>query len=339
MGMHTLRQAGAERIAFTLARRLGGEFRISISTLFDAHLLPEDLRAQVTVGGLRELLFSPADAILTHLFLPGLAARIRGIWDRETPWVHVVHSHGYANLRLGSVKRWLDHHWIFPGADEVVAASDAIAGSMDHIKRLRTIPNAITLKEVAPTAQGPPPTPVVGTVSMLRPEKGLEELVDAAAILEATLPGVKVRVAGEGPLRERLEERIRQKGLEHVLELCGYQEDLQEFYQSLSVYVQPTRNEGFGISALEAFQYNLPMVVARGGFLPTLVGDGAWGLLVDLDGSFPAGLASAVERAFKQREEWVERSGEGLQFWKAKLSVDEMVASYREAIQDATSKR
>ena len=224
----------------------------------------------------------------------------------------------------------MDHHWIFPAADVVVTAGDPVAASLPPLRAVRTIPNAIDLDRVvrqSATHDGPP---VIGTVAMLRREKGLLLLVDATATLRDRLPGVRVRIAGEGPLRHALEQRIRARSVEDVVELCGYVTDIEVFYRSLHIYVQPSDNEPFGIAALEAFRFGIPLVMTNGGFLPTLLGNGAWGLLVDHGPDTPDLLAGALETAWRDREIWSEKAGEGLEHWSARLSRASMVRDYRQ---------
>ena len=55
--------------------------------------------------------------------------------------------------------------------------------------------------------------PVVGVLSLLRPGKGLETLIDAAPALLAEHPGASIAIAGEGPDRAALEQRARELGV------------------------------------------------------------------------------------------------------------------------------
>ncbi len=152
--------------------------------------------------------------------------------------------------------------------------------------------------------------------------------MEAAFLLKNRLPGLKIRIAGEGPIRKRLEEKISDWGLEDVVELCGYVPDILAFYASLDVYVQPSKNEPFGLAALEAFRFGIPLVFTRGGFLPAMLDHGRWGILVDHSSDGPRRLAEAMETAWVEREAWAARAREGLAHWRSSLSVESMVGEY-----------
>jgi glycosyltransferase involved in cell wall biosynthesis len=98
-------------------------------------------------------------------------------------------------------------------------------------------------------------------------------------------------IAGEGPLRQRLEQW--RAGLAHpeAVELRGHLEDLVPFYQGLDVLVLPSLAEGFGLVAAEAGACGVPVVATRASSLPEIIEDGATGLLV------PPGDAHALAAA------------------------------------------
>ena len=71
-------------------------------------------------------------------------------------------------------------------------------------------------------------------------------------------------------------------------------DDLREAYQSASVFVFPTFNDGFGMVLLEAMASGLPVVATRVGGNPVLVEDEMTGLLVRPGD--PDALAKAIIR-------------------------------------------
>jgi glycosyltransferase involved in cell wall biosynthesis len=97
----------------------------------------------------------------------------------------------------------------------------------------------------------------------LSPEKGILELVEAAE-------GMKLVVAGDGPLRE------------HVPGALGFvQHDaLGPLYEQAAVVACPSHREGFGVVCAEAMAYGRPVVAGAVGGLLDLVVDGETGLLV-----------------------------------------------------------
>ena len=117
-----------------------------------------------------------------------------------------------------------------------------------------------------------PPGPDDGTalfVGRLSAEKGVTTLIDAAA----TVPDVRVRIAGDGPDRPALEERRRARGATNV-ELLGSlpRDDVLDLMQRARVLVVPSAwREPFGYVTIEAMACGLPVIASDRGGLRELV--------------------------------------------------------------------
>ena len=143
-----------------------------------------------------------------------------------------------------------------------------------------------------------PGTKVVTCLTRLVRRKGVDTLLEAAALLRDRVPGVRVLVGGNGPDRPRLEERIRELSLSETVRLLGRidDRDLPSFL-SLGVFTLLSREEkrdveGFGMVLAEAQSCGARVVAARSGGMPEAVGPGA-GRLVAPDS--PAEAAAAFE--------------------------------------------
>lgn len=121
---------------------------------------------------------------------------------------------------------------------------------------------------------------VVGTVARMAPQKGLNYLIEAIpAVLEKE--DVFFIIAGDGPLREGLEEMVKIKGLKGNVLFPGYVEDIPGLMACFDVFVIPSIAEGLSITTIEAMAAGLPVVAARVGGLPELVREGQNGYLVE----------------------------------------------------------
>ncbi|MGH9105822.1 MAG: glycosyltransferase, partial [Acidimicrobiales bacterium] len=132
----------------------------------------------------------------------------------------------------------------------------------------------------------------VGYAGRLVTEKGVH------VALEAVLgePSWALGLAGEGPERERLADRVERAGAGDRVELLGHCEgpSLAAFYRSIDVLVVPSLptsgwEEQFGRVAVEAMAHGAPVVSSTSGSLPEVIGDA--GLLV------PPGDAAALHAA------------------------------------------
>jgi glycosyltransferase involved in cell wall biosynthesis len=137
---------------------------------------------------------------------------------------------------------------------------------------------------------------VVGFAGQLIPRKGLDALMEAWAIIDAAdrADSPRLRLAGEGPMRVRID--TWRAGLRHPdrVELVGLVEDMPEFYRGLSIFVLPSRVEGFGLVAAEAAACGLPVLATDTSSLPEIVVDGRTGLLVPVDDA--TALAESLNR-------------------------------------------
>ena len=69
-----------------------------------------------------------------------------------------------------------------------------------------------------------------------------------------------LHIVGEGPDRKRIEQMISEKNLQSRIKLLGYREDIKELLLNASIFVLPSRWEGFPMSLTEAYECGLPTV-------------------------------------------------------------------------------
>ena len=117
---------------------------------------------------------------------------------------------------------------------------------------------------------------VFGTLGRLSEEKDHEMLLRAAARLARLTDGAprpwRVLIAGDGPLRERLQKRIVRLGLADRTELAGPM-DSDAFFRRVHVLVQCSRVENQPMSVMEAMAWARPVIATRAGGLPEWVED------------------------------------------------------------------
>jgi glycosyltransferase involved in cell wall biosynthesis len=228
-----------------------------------------------------------ASPALVHQHAGGPA--VRAVLRLATRAPIVAHLHGRVAERSGSSRSdrpgpglpgWLaltPARVLAPGADATIATSRAVAA---------LAPGA---RVVYPGVPIPPPRqpptndrPIVGYAGRLVTLKGVDVLLRAAA----TLPGLRVEVAGDGPERSRLE------AIDPSATFLGWQPRLDDLLARWDLFALPSREEAFGIAALEAMAAGRPVVATRVGGLPELIDDGLTGLLVPPDD--PPALAAAL---------------------------------------------
>jgi glycosyltransferase involved in cell wall biosynthesis len=144
----------------------------------------------------------------------------------------------------------------------------------------------------APAAARGGRPPRVGVVANLRPVKGLEDFVRAAALVAERYPQADFAVAGEGELRGPLGLLADQLGLGVRLRLPGQLSDVAGFLADLDVAVLSSHSEGLSNVLLEYMAAGKPIVATAVGGNVDLIPDGTHGLLVPPRD--PGRLAAAV---------------------------------------------
>ena len=234
------------------------------------------------------------DAALVHangsraMAYAGLAGRLAG---RPAVWhVRIADSDGLVDRALGAL------------ATVVIATSRAVARRFSWAPaKIRLVPNGVDLKRFAPRPSSgalrarlevPPSTPIAVSIGRHVAEKGYRHLVDAAALVEGTKPGVHWILVGDGEIRSELESQARRLGLASSVHFTGWRDDVADVLALADVFVLPSESEGFGRVLVEAMAMSRAVVATAVGGIPDIVLDGETGLLVEP--ANPVALAGAV---------------------------------------------
>jgi glycosyltransferase involved in cell wall biosynthesis len=128
--------------------------------------------------------------------------------------------------------------------------------------------------------------PLVGYVGRLEPQKGLLDLLQAAAILHGRGLTPGLLFVGDGPQRGELEAFAAEHLAPGQLKLTGYipHDQVGPYFSGLDVFVlasrtTPTWKEQFGRVLLEAWGYGVPVVGSDSGHIPVLIQETGGGLI------------------------------------------------------------
>jgi glycosyltransferase involved in cell wall biosynthesis len=223
--------------------------------------------------------------IITHQLALDIAT-VRASRIRKAVWaglfrcysrmaaVHIASSHAGAEL--------LTRHYAFP-ADRVLLIYNGAdlrlfvpLADMQRLQARQAIAAAVR-------ATGPwENILLVCTVARLNPQKGLFDLIDAAAEVLPNVPDARFLIVGDGELRGQLEERVARLGLSDTILFAGSRPlaQIATWLGATDLFVLPSHDEGLPLALLEAMAAGCPVVATAVGGVGEVVADESVGILV-----------------------------------------------------------
>ena len=246
-------------------------------------------------------------------------------------FVHVARLGGYYDLKY---YRRCDH--LIGNTRAIV--DYAIAKGWPR-ERIVYLPNFVPDSAAAATEGGGIATggraPLALALGRLHPNKGFDLLLEAlAGTREVTL-----WIAGDGPLRPRLERLAFRLGIVGRVRFLGWREDVPDLLAAADLLVCPSLHEPLGNVVIEAWSAGLPVVATASDGPAGLIQDGESGILVPLPGSRGGGpreLADAIERVCADPALRAKLGEAGRRAYEAEFTEPIAVAAYRRFFDQVT---
>jgi glycosyltransferase involved in cell wall biosynthesis len=353
---------GAERLAIQTTTRLDPErfdrtlcasrrFDVAISKRHVAKALADLEAANVRVMGLKRtsarqvwawwpffrfLRRERIDVLHAHKFGSNMWGTAIGRMARVP--VIVAHEHTWS-FEGQPLRRLGDRELIARGSSAFIAVSQEDRRRMIEVEGIDPedvmfLPNGIPAPpppsgaDVRAELGIPAQAPVIGTVSVMRPQKALDVLLRASRRLADEFPGLRVLIAGEGDRREALEELTAELGLQDTVMFLGVRTDVPDVLAALDVAVSTSDFEGSPLSVMEYMEAARPVVATRVGGVPDLIDDGVHGRLVEPQD--PDAFAAAVAEVLRDPARAAEMGRRAQERRRAEFDIDVMVRRLEE---------
>ncbi len=249
-------------------------------------------------------------------------ADVLKLWRRGTPLIW--HARRNNEMIAGVLLRALGwplklvftsaaqrHHswitrWLIRRMDAIIATSD-LSASFLKVKST-VIPHGVDTDVYAPpkdraaafAESGLPGRYAIGCFGRVRAQKGTDVFVEAMCRLLPRYPDFTAVIVGQvtaeqTPFANDLRKRIEAGRLQSRIVITGELpiDEVQRWYQRLTIYAFTSRNEGFGLTLIEAMAAGSALVAARAGAAELVVEDGVSGVLI------PTGDADALTAALE----------------------------------------
>ena len=185
-------------------------------------------------------------------------------------------------------------------SDEVTAPSQFLKDAtyqklgVSSDRSILIVPNFVDTEEFRPFCKENPCKPrpklsecstnekVLIHVSNFRPVKQVDQVVKVFNLVQKQVPCHLILV-GDGPERSTVEALVKELGLKNKVCFFGKQDSIAEILQRSHVFLLPSKNESFGLAALEAMSCGVPVVASRVEGIPEVVLHGKVGYLAEPD--------------------------------------------------------
>ena len=307
MAIESISAADLQLIVPNLHRRYSGVTATNrmvaprLARLFDAAWLgtdaPDDI-ARMRIADLLKL-WRRSRPVIWHARRNN--EMIAGVLLRRLGWPLKLVFTSAAQRHHSWITRWLIRRM-----DAIIATSDI---SASYLKRASTvIPHGVDTEVYAPprdraaafAESGLPGSFAIGCFGRVRAQKGSDVFVEAMCRLLPRYPGFTAVIVGaitpeQTAFADDLKRRIAAAGLTPRIVITGELDivEVQRWYQRLTIYAFTSRNEGFGLTLIEAMAAGAALVAARAGAAELVVEDGVTGVLV------PPGDADALAAALE----------------------------------------
>jgi glycosyltransferase involved in cell wall biosynthesis len=199
------------------------------------------------------------------------------------------------DLGWDGLRRWLMYQTCTLLSDRVICLTDKNAEIARKIglgrARIAVLPNGVEVEKfdtppdrdrhAIRAAFGiPMDAPLVVSVCVLRPEKGLDGLIAAVPAILQRVPDAHVLIVGDGPEMQGLQRCVAEACLTRRVHFAGYQTDVADILRAADVFTLPTLFDAQPTVIMEAMAAGLPVVATTITGIPDLIDDGVHGVLV-----------------------------------------------------------
>ena len=221
------------------------------------------------------------EVVHSYSFYTNFAVWFATLWTPVIPIGSIRQNFIFERQKAGMVLGYLSARWPATQICNSVAARVTIEGLQEFSKprSLFSVRNRLDLNQFSlhPVPQGPP---ILLAVGRLFPEKRWDRLLRCVASLVSIGLDFSVQLAGEGPLRKKLETQVRELDLEAVVQFLGLRSDVPALLKEATFLVHTADAEGSPNVVMEAMACGRAVVSTDVGDISYLVDDGKTGFVV-----------------------------------------------------------
>lgn len=177
-----------------------------------------------------------------------------------TPWHSRLMAEAFRSVRAiyGVSQSALDHFMAIYGA--FVNEKTFLEVVHNFVDVETFAPNEHTRRSIRIRLGIPSEAPLLGSIGRLDKQKDPLSVLEVFRMVRSELPSAHLLIVGNGPLHADVNEAIARYGLSAVVRLLAFRRDIQDYFSALDVHLLLSRQEGFGITSVEALASGVPVV-------------------------------------------------------------------------------
>lgn len=233
-------------------------------------------------------------------------------------FIHIGRLGGYYNLKY------------YEGCDHLIGNTEGIVEYL--VKngwpedKAHYLPNFVTSMESKPLSKKelftPPRAPLILTMGRLHENKAFDILLQAMT----RVPDAYLWIAGDGPLREKLEKLSTKLGIMPRTRFLGWRDDISALLNTCDIFICPSRHEPLGNVVIEAWAHSKPVIAADSFGPGVLIEHLKSGVLVPKDDD--ALLAKAIRNVLADDLLRERITGNGHDIFLEKFTEEKVVGQY-----------
>ncbi len=284
-------------VTSTMLQVLPFQKKITPTAVLGAHNIPADM--DVPTLSYREFIR------LCKSPLPDNSARVfHARRNDEMIQALIARKFFGAKIKIAFTSTAQRHHsrftrWLMSKMDAIITTCSAANAYLKKPADI-IIPHGIDISTYTPDPDKSPPSPdnpklEIGVFGRIRPSKGIDLLIDAIIPLLKTHPHLHLTVCGEAtpkfqPYLAEQKKKLTTAGVENQVDFLGKVDfsELPALYRRMHIVCAVSRNEGFGLTPLEAMASATAVLTSEAGAWKDIVENGVHGYCV------PTGDSNAI---------------------------------------------
>jgi N-acetyl-alpha-D-glucosaminyl L-malate synthase BshA len=190
-------------------------------------------------------------------------------------------------------------------SDVVTSVSQSLKDETNKLfdikKEIHVIPNFIELDKIRNESQischrsvmAKKEERIVTHISNFRRVKRIPDIIRIFNKIQEKIPA-KLMMVGDGPEKARAEQLCKELGIEDKVIFFGNSNEIDQILSYSDLFLLPSETESFGLAALEAMAWSVPVISSNSGGLPEVNFDGVSGYLSNV-----GDIDSMAENALK----------------------------------------